>query len=110
MKRGDIWQADLGGRAGIRPVVILTRDEVIPQLNKVTVAEITTQGKGYRTEVDIDHRANLPQHSFVQLDNLQTIPKTRLGKYIGTLDDEIMKAIGQKVVLALNLEDAYPSS
>jgi mRNA-degrading endonuclease toxin of MazEF toxin-antitoxin module len=110
MKRADIWQADLGGRAGRRPVVILTRTNAIPHLNKVTVAEITTQGKGYRTEVDIDQQANLPQHSFVQLDNLQTIPKTLLERYIGTLDDDTMKIIGKKVVLALNLEDAYPVS
>lgn len=108
MRRGDIWQADLGGRAGKRPVVILTRTNAIPHLNKVTIAEITTQGKGYRTEVDIDQQANLPQHSFVQRDNIQTIPKTRFERYIGTLDDDTMEAIGQKVVLALNLENAYP--
>ena len=114
MKRGDIWWADLGRRAGKRPVVILTRSNAIPHCNKVTVAEITTQGKGYQTEVDIDQQANLPQHSFVQLDNLQTIPKTRLAKTrlercSGTLDDNTMKLIGQKVVLALNLEDVFTS-
>jgi mRNA-degrading endonuclease toxin of MazEF toxin-antitoxin module len=107
MKRGDVWEADLGGKAGKRPVVILTRSAVIPHLNKVTVAEITTQGKGYPTEVDIDQQANLPLHSFVQLDNIQTIPKQRLTKYLGTLDDVSLKVIGQKVVLALNLEDVF---
>ncbi|MEP7341655.1 MAG: type II toxin-antitoxin system PemK/MazF family toxin [Acidobacteriota bacterium] len=78
MKRGDVWEADLGGKAGKRPVIVLTRSAVIPHLNKVTVAEITTQGKGYPTEVDIDQQANLPLHSFVQLDNIQTIPKLKL--------------------------------
>jgi mRNA interferase MazF len=107
MKRGDIWEADLGARAGKRPVVILTRSAVIPHLNKVTVAEITSQGKGYPTEVDIDQQANLARHSFVQLDNIQTIAKQRLQKYLGTLDDASMKTIGQKIVLALNLEDVF---
>jgi mRNA interferase MazF len=107
MKRGDLWEADLGARAGKRPVVILTRSAVIPYLNKVTVAEITSQGKGYPTEVDIDQQANLARHSFVQLDNIQTIAKQRLQKYIGTLDEASMKAIGQKLVLALNLEDVF---
>lgn len=110
MKRGDIWEADLGARAGKRPVVILTRSAVIPHLNKLTVAEITSQGKGYPTQVDIDQQANLPRHSFVQLDNLQTIPKQRLEKYIGTLDEAAMRVIGQKVVLALNLEDVFSLS
>ena len=88
-------------------MIILTRSAVIPHLNKVTVAEITTQGKGYPTEVDIDHHANLAQHSFVQLDNIQTIPKHRLKKHIGTIDDTLMRVISQKVILALNLEVAF---
>lgn len=106
MNRGEIWQADLSARAGKRPVVILTRSAVIPHLNKVTVAEITSQSKGYPTEVDIGQTANLPTPSFVQLDNIQTIPKPRLEKYLGTLDDTLMKQVGEKIVLALNLEDA----
>lgn len=109
MKRGDVWQADLGMKAGKRPVVILTRSAVIPHLNKVTVAEITSQGKGYPTEVGIGQEANLAQPSFVQLDNIQTISKQRLGKYAGTLDDASMKLVSEKVVLALNLEDAFTS-
>lgn len=106
MKRGDIWQADLGAKAGKRPVVLLTRSAVIPYLNKVTVAEITSQSKGYPTEADIDQKANLPAPSFVQLDNIQTLPKQRLEKYIGSLDDATMKLVDEKIVLALKLEDA----
>lgn len=103
MKRGDVWQADLGAKAGKRPVVILTRSAAIPYLNKVTIAEITSQGKGYPTEVAIDQKANLPQPSYVELDNLQTLAKTRFEKYLGTLDDVTMKTISDKIVLALHL-------
>jgi len=38
MNRGDVWQLDLGGRAGRRPAVILTRQAVIAHLNKVAVS------------------------------------------------------------------------
>lgn len=107
MKRGEVWLVDLGAKPGKRPAVILTRSAAIPYLNKLTVAEITSQSKGYPTEVNIDQQANLPQPSFVQLDNIQTVPKQRLEKYIGTLEDSLMKLIGGKVVLALNLEDAF---
>ena len=47
MNRGDIWLINLGGRIGTRPVVVLTRQNVLDYLNKVTVAEITTRGIGY---------------------------------------------------------------
>ena len=105
MKRGGIWQADLGVKAGKRPVVILTREDVIPYLNKLTVAEITSQRKGYPTEVDLNHKANLTMPSVVQLDNIQTVPKNRFVKYPGTLDKSVMKLSCEKLVFALDLVD-----
>lgn len=106
MNRGDVWQLDLGGRAGRRPALILTRQGVIAHLHKLTVAEITSVGKGYPTEVALGAKANLPKHSYVQLDNLQTVPKDRFVKYLGSLDAETMRAVGRTVILALGLEDA----
>ena len=105
MNRGDVWQIDLGGRAGRRPALIVTRQAVISHLNKVTVAEITSARKGYPTEVAIGQKANLPKDSYVQLDNIQTVSKDRFVKYVGALDAAAMKAIGRKLVLALGLED-----
>ncbi len=105
MNRGDVWLIDLGGKIGMRPVVVLTRQNVLPYLNKVIVAEVTTQGKGYPTEVFVDTRANLPRPSFVQADNIHTVAKKRLEKYLGTLDGETMSEISRKVVIALGLEE-----
>jgi len=104
MNRGDICLIDLGGKIGTRPVVILTRQNVLKYVNKVIVAEITTRGKGYPTEVFIDQKANLPKPSFIQADNLHTVPKARLKKYLGTLDEATMIEVSQKVIMALELE------
>lgn len=106
MNRGEVWMIDLGGHIGTRPVLILTRQNVIKYLNKLIVAEITTRGKGYPTEVFIDQKGNLPRPSFVQVDNLHTVPKNRLKKFVGALDSQAMMAVSQKVILALELEDA----
>lgn len=94
------------GKAGIRPALILTRDDVIPYLNKLTVAEVSSQKKGYPTEVDIAKKANLTMTSVVQLDNLQTVPKDRFQKYLGALNESDMKLISQKVTFALDLVDS----
>jgi mRNA interferase MazF len=107
MNRGDVWTIDLGGHAGIRPVLILTRQNVLEHLNKVVVVEITSRGKGYPTEVFIGQKANLPKPSFVQADNLHTVPKNKLEKYVGTLDAETLALISRKVVLALQLESCF---
>lgn len=106
MNRGDVWMLDLGGRAGRRPALVMTRQAVIAHVNKVTVAEITSVGKGYPTEVPMGHYANLPKESYVQLDNLQTVAKTRFVKYIGTLDSTTMRRVARTTILALGLEDA----
>jgi mRNA-degrading endonuclease toxin of MazEF toxin-antitoxin module len=105
MNRGDIWQVDLRGKAGKRPALVLTRQAVIPFLNKLTVAEITTRGKGYPTEVAIGQLANMTRDSYVQLDNIQTIAKERFVKYLGHLDDRTMQRVGRKAILALGLEE-----
>ena len=95
MNRGDVWLLDLGGRSGRRPAVIVMRQAVIPHVNKLTVAQVTTAGKGYPTEVAIGHKANLAKESFVTLDNIQTVSKVRFVKYIGALDAATMRIIGR---------------
>jgi len=108
MNRGEVWLIDLGGRVGTRPVLILTRQNVLQYLDKIIVAEITPQGKGYPTEIFINQKANLPKPSFVQADNLHTVSKNRLIKFLGALNPETMLEVSQKVVLALELENAMP--
>ena len=105
MNRGDVWQLDLGGGAGRRPALIITRQGVTSHLNKLTVAEISSIGKGYPTEVALGHKANLPKESYVQLDSIQTISKDRFVKYLGSLDAATMRTVGRKLILALGLED-----
>ena len=104
INRGDIWMIDLGGRIGLHPVFILSRQNVLKHLNKIIVAEIITQGKGYPTEVFINQKANLPKPSFIQTDNIHTIQKNRLKKCLGTLDSVTMKEVSQKIIMAMELE------
>lgn len=106
MNRGDIWHVDLGGKAGLRPVLVVTRQAVLEYLDKVVVVEITTKGKGYPTEVFIDQAGNLPLPSFVQADNLHTIPKSMMTRFSGTLDNATMHKVSRKITLALGLEGA----
>lgn len=106
MNRGDVWQLDLGGRAGRRPALIITRQGVISHVSKLTIAEITSVGKGYPTEVSIGQKANLPKDSYVQLDNIQTVSKVRFVKYLGSLDTATMHIVGRTLILALGLEDS----
>jgi mRNA-degrading endonuclease toxin of MazEF toxin-antitoxin module len=53
MNRGEIWIAEVGSKT--RPVLVLTRQEVIDVRTLVTVAEVTTQIRGLAAEVELNH-------------------------------------------------------
>src|SRR3989338_2688636 len=103
MRRGEIWEADIGGKVGKRPVLILTRSTVIPHLNKVVVAEITSQSKGYPTQIPIGQEGNLSKESFVSADNLHTLPKDRLIRNRGELSKSTLSKVNSAIIFALEL-------
>ncbi len=104
MNRGEIWEADLGGKAGKRPVLILTRSGVIPYLSKIVVAEVSTQNKGYPTQVEIGTSGNLGKNSYVHCEGLHTIAKDRLVRFRGELTPDILSKISAAVIFALDLK------
>ncbi len=52
MRQGEIWLADVGRKP--RPVLIVTRDEVLDVRANVTVAEVTTTSRGLAVAVPVD--------------------------------------------------------
>ena len=105
MRRGEVWEANVGGTAGRRPVLILTRSAVIPYLSKVVVAEITTQSKGYPTQVPIGLAANLRRDSWVSAESLHSFPTDRLTRYVGELPRELLDRVSLAIVFGLALAD-----
>lgn len=85
--RNEIYWADLGPRAGRRPVCILTRDAAIPVLDRVTCAPITRTIRGIPSEVPVGPEHGLPEEAVINCDNIVTIGKLRLDpRPIGSLD------------------------
>ncbi len=100
MNRGEIWLAQVGRKH--RPVVVLTRTEVLDVRSLVTVAEISTSARGLAAEVEIDHVAvGLDRESVVNTDGLHTIAQTTLTTRVGRLDEATMSRICTAVTYAL---------
>jgi mRNA interferase MazF len=98
--RGEVWLAQVGRKR--RPVVILTRPEVIDVRRLVTVAEITTNVRGLSVEVEVDHeRAGINRRSAINCDGLHTIAQTSLAKRLGAVDDLAMGKVCRAVNFAL---------
>ncbi len=81
--QGEIWWAEIAPKR--RPVLILSRSEVIPVLHSVVVAPITRTVRGIPTEVDLDEADGLSEDCVASLDNVRVIEKTALTRRIGRL-------------------------
>lgn len=100
MNRGEVWLAQVGRKR--RPVLVLTRGEVIGVRALVTVAEITTSARGLAAEVEIDHaRLGIARTSVVNCDGLHTVPQTMLTTRVGEVDEDTLRRVCSAVSYAL---------
>lgn len=100
MTRGEIWLAQVGRKK--RPVLVLTRPEVIDVRDLVTVAEVTRSIRGLAAEVDFSHAdAGHDQPSVINCDGLHTITQSSLTTYVGAVSDDTMGKVCWAVSYAL---------
>lgn len=100
MDRGDIWLAQVGRKK--RPVLVLTRPEVIEVRQLVTVAEVTTTTRGIAAEVAVDHLGvGLNQPSVINCDGLHTVAQSSLATHVGTVSEDTMSDVCWAVNYAL---------
>lgn len=104
MRRGEVRWYPFEPPTKRRPVVILTRDSVIPVLNEMTVAPITSTIWGIASEVMLGPEDGMAQECAVNCDHLQTVFKRRLGSVITTLTAEKLAEIGPAIAFALDLD------
>ncbi|HLI44942.1 MAG TPA: type II toxin-antitoxin system PemK/MazF family toxin [Acidimicrobiales bacterium] len=100
MMRGELWLAGVGRKR--RPVLLLTRSEVLDVRELVTVAEVTTSIRGLAAEVAIDHvAAGLNRPSVVNCDGIHTVAQASLTGPIGRVGDDVMRKVCSAVSYAL---------
>ena len=103
MRRGEVWWAELPPPTGRRPVLLLSRDAAYSVRTSVTVAIITRTIRNIPVEVLLEPEDEMPAQCVVNLDDILTIPKSRLTERITTLSSEKMIAVRQAIVFALDL-------
>ncbi|MEK7657538.1 MAG: type II toxin-antitoxin system PemK/MazF family toxin [Elusimicrobiota bacterium] len=103
MRRGEVWWARLPAPAGMRPVLLLTRDRALEVRQSATVVQVTRTVRGIPTEVPLGPEEGLPKPCVANADVLLTIPKSLLAERICALSPEKMQAVGRAVRFALAL-------
>jgi mRNA interferase MazF len=87
-----------------RPVLILTREQVRPYHNSITVAPITSTIRGLSTEVPVGSANGIDHKSVVSCDNITTIPRSAIGRLLGYLHPNQEPDLAQAVAAAYELE------
>jgi mRNA-degrading endonuclease toxin of MazEF toxin-antitoxin module len=100
VNRGEVWLAQIGRKR--RPVLVLTRSEVLDVRTLVTVAEISTTVRGLAAEVEIDlEETGVERNSVINCDGLHTVARTMLEHRVGAVDNATMVQVCSAISYAL---------
>jgi mRNA interferase MazF len=91
--RGEIRLARFLPPDKPRPVLVLTRDSAIRYLSRVSVAPLTSTIRDVPSEVVVGVEDGLKHPSAVNLHNIVTVDKSRLGRRVASLTDQRMRAV-----------------
>ncbi|MEX2049150.1 MAG: type II toxin-antitoxin system PemK/MazF family toxin [Gemmatimonadota bacterium] len=100
VRHGDIWLYEFKAPDKRRPVLVLSRPDVIPLLHTVMVAPITKAVRGAPSEVLVGIDEGLKGPSAVNLDRVQTVEQRRLGTYVGSVGAETMTRVCEALAIA----------
>ena len=100
VSRGEIWTYRFKAPDKTRPVLVLSRPQVIPLLHTVMVAPVTSVRRGAPSEVDVGIEEGLKQESAVNLDHVQTVEQSRLVRFVGTLGPAKMQRVCRALAIA----------
>jgi mRNA interferase MazF len=102
---GDVRMVEMGRPDKTRPALVLTRNSALPYLSAVTVAPITRSLRGVPTEIVLGEENGLKITSAANFDNIVTVSKDRLGRYVGSVPASRRREIRNAILFALALDD-----
>jgi mRNA interferase MazF len=99
--RGENWLYTFKPPDKRRPVLVLSRPDVIPLLSTVMVAPITSTIRGAPSEVVVGVDEGLKMESAVNLDHVQTVDQAALRHYVGSVSREKMASVCRGLAIAV---------
>lgn len=103
--RGEVWWCETA-EIGRRPVVVLSRDAVIPRHGRALVAPCTTIVRGLPSEVRLEPGDDpVPLPSVVNLDSVESVSTAILVERLGRLAEARMRAVCTALAVAVDCSD-----
>ena len=88
-----------------RPVLVLSRQDVIGLLQTVMVAPITSTVHGAPSEVIVGPAEGLKHESAINLDHVQTVEQARLTRRLGSVSEARMRDVCRALAVATGCAD-----
>ena len=105
MRRGEIRWYTFRASDKRRPVLLLTRDSVLGQLNEIIVAPLTRTIRGLSTEVVLTSDDGMPVTSALNLDHVALAQRDRIGPVICILPDGRWPEVREALLIACGFEE-----
>lgn len=102
-KPGEIWLADLGLAAKVRPVLIVSRHDPEAPRALTLYVPLTTQHRGSRYEIPIGHLPFLDAASVVNVQGLGAVIEPRLERKLGQIPADLMAKVKDALRFTLEL-------
>jgi mRNA interferase MazF len=103
MRRGDVYWARFPSPVGVRPVVLVSRDQAYSIKSRFTVVPVTRTVRGIPTEVRLGPSDGLPRVGVANADEVVTIPRGLLRERVTTLSRAKLKELDEALAFALGL-------
>jgi mRNA interferase MazF len=107
MKRGDIWTvAGAKGYAGKARPVVVVQDDSFDATASITICAFTTDETDaplFRLLIAPNERNGLRALCRILVDKITTVPKSKIGRHVGRLDDEDVVRLNRAMLVFLGL-------
>ena len=107
MRRSEVWTLAGGSHYGGKPrPVVIVQDDRFDEIASITVCLFTTNSmpvQVFRLPVDPTDSNGLAQASWLMADKIMTVPRVRLGRRVGRLDDATMLRLNRAITVFLGI-------
>lgn len=90
-RQGEVWWAEAEDKR--RPVLIVTRSDAVPVLQRLIVAPVTRTARGIPTEIALGEDEGMAIECAASFDNLQPISRRLLTRPLGRLREDRAREI-----------------
>jgi len=106
LRRGEIRWYTFAAPDKRRPVLVLTRDEVIDGLNEIIVVPATRTIRGISTEVVLLPEEGLPVPCALNFDHVSLAQRQRIGTLVASLSPARWPEVEHALLVACGFREA----